>query len=349
VSGTSKNRWAAITALCVLLVMGACSSGGRVQPLDTRLPEPNLNTTTRTQYALTWLPRPEEPIPIAVYGVADETGAFKPSDSVQTLSRAVTQGATSILIKSLQDAGNRGWFTVVERENLDNLLRERQIILEMRQRYLGESPLESTALPSLFFAGIIIEGAITGYDTNLRTGGAGAAYLGIGASTQYRQDAVSIYLRAVSVKTGEVLVSVTTEQRIASFAVQGSAFRFVAFQELLEAEAGVTFNDPRHLAVRQAFEKGVYGLIIEGARAGIWSFEDSELGEAAIDHYERTYATSLSPDLVTSIPEIFFTAEQRARERKNQALAASSGRSEANHSSPQTMFSPSMMEDTPTN
>jgi curli production assembly/transport component CsgG len=319
---------------------------GRAPPLDTRLAEPLLNTTTRTQYALLWLPRPEERVPIAVYGVADETGAFKPSDTVQTLSRAVTQGATSILIKSLQDAGNRGWFTVVERENLDNLLRERQIILEMRQRYLGESPMESNALPSLFFAGIIIEGAITGYDTNLRTGGAGAAYLGIGASTQYRQDAVSVYLRAISVKTGEVLVSVTTEQRIASVAVQGSAFRFVAFQELLEAEAGVTFNDPRHLAVRQAFEKGVYGLIIEGARAGIWSFEDSELGKAAIDHYEQTYSTALSPDLVNSIPEIFYTAGKRARERENQAGATSSRSSVANLASPQTMFAPSTVEET---
>ena len=96
-----------------------------------------------------WLPRPTERVPVAVYGMADETGAFKPTDGVQTLSRAVTQGATSILLKALHDAGNRGWFTVIERENLDNLLKERQIILEMRQRYLGEPALQSNALPSL--------------------------------------------------------------------------------------------------------------------------------------------------------------------------------------------------------
>ena len=52
---------------------------------------------------------------------------------VQTLSRAVTQGATSMLIKALQDAGDGSWFTVIEREQLDNLLKERQIITEMRR------------------------------------------------------------------------------------------------------------------------------------------------------------------------------------------------------------------------
>ena len=118
-------------------------------------------------------------------------------------------------------AGSR----VIERENLQNLLKERQIILDMRQRYLGEEELNREALPALKFAGILIEGAITGYDTNTVTGGAGARYLGIGASTQYREDAVSVYLRAVSVKTGEVLISITSEQRVASVAVQGNAFR----------------------------------------------------------------------------------------------------------------------------
>ena len=71
----------------------------------------------------------------------------------------------------------------------------------MRQRYLGETTIYKDALPALKFAGILIEGAITGYDTNMRTGGAGARYLGVGAFTQYREDSVSLYLRVVSGKT----------------------------------------------------------------------------------------------------------------------------------------------------
>lgn len=182
---------------------------------------------------------------------------------------------------------------MIERQNLQNLLRERQIILDMRKRYLGEEELNREALPALKFAGVLIEGAITGFDTNRVTGGAGARYLGIGAFSEYREDAVSVYLRAVSVKTGEVLISISTEQRIASVAMQGNAFKFVSFQELLEVDAGITMNQPRHLAVRQAFEKAVYGMIVEGAELGLWSFADQQAGYAAINHYRATYAPNL--------------------------------------------------------
>jgi len=181
-------------------------------------------------------------VAIAVYGFTDQTGQFKPSDAGQTLSRAVTQGASSMLVKALQDAGNRSWFTVVERERLDNLLRERQIIGEMRKRYLGEQDVDPNALPALLFAGVLLEGGIVGYDTNTVTGGAGAAFLGIGARTEYRQDTVTVYLRAVSVRTGEVLANITASKTIASQALGASAFKFVAFRELLEAEAGITSN-----------------------------------------------------------------------------------------------------------
>src|SRR3546814_122363 len=134
---------------------------------------------------------------------------FKPTEGVQTLSRAVTQGATSILVKALQEAGNHGWFTVIERERLDNLLRERAVIREMRAAYLGEKTLNRQALPPLLFAGILLEGGIIGYDSNTKSGGLGARFLGIGGSTQYREDTVTVYLRAVSVKTGEVLSTIS--------------------------------------------------------------------------------------------------------------------------------------------
>ena len=301
------------TAACgaAVTVLSACATPG-FQP-KMQLADAELNPVTVTEHTLKWLPGPNAQIPVAVYGLADETGAFKPSEGTQTLSRAVTQAPTPILIKALQDAGNRRWFSVIERENLQNLLKERQIITEMRQRYLGESELNQEALPALKFAGVLIEGAITGYDTNTVTGGAGARYLGIGASTQYREDAVSIYLRAVSVKTGEVLISITSEQRVASVAVQGNAFRFVAFQELLEAEAGLTMNQPRHLAVRQAIEKAVYGMIVEGAELGLWEFEDQLAGQAAIAHYRSVYAPAYNDRFNDALPPQFFAAEERQR------------------------------------
>ena len=131
-----------LASLGLVAVLVSCATPPKI---EQKMAEPVLNPTTQTEYALLWLPKPLEQIPVAVYGVNDETGAFKSSDSVQTLSRAVTQGATPILIKALHDAGDRSWFTVIEREKLDNLLKERQIILEMRQRYLGESAKDSHA------------------------------------------------------------------------------------------------------------------------------------------------------------------------------------------------------------
>lgn len=298
------------------LVLTGCATP-RFAP-EMRMADAKINPESVTGHALRWLPSPSQGIPVAVYGIADETGAFKPSEGGQTLSRAVTQAPTPILIKALHDAGNRTWFDVIERENLGNLIKERQIVQEMRQRYLGETELNRAALPALKFAGVLIEGAITGYDTNTRTGGAGARYLGIGAFTQYREDAVSVYLRAVSVKTGEVLVSITAEQRVASVALQGDAFRFVAFQKLLEAEAGVTMNQPRHMAVRQALEKAVYGLIIEGAELNLWNFEDPNAGAVAINHYRTNYAPAELASAGGNLPPEFYAAHQA---RQSQQVA----------------------------
>lgn len=240
---------------------------------------------TQTQNLLNQLPAPQRQVAIAVYGFSDQTGQFRPTTTGQTLSRAVTQGASSILVKALQDAGNRQWFTVVERERLDNLLKERQIIGEMRKRYLGEQQVDPNALPALLFAGVLLEGGIIGYDTNTVTGGAGAAFLGIGARTEYRQDTVTVYLRAVSVRTGEVLTNIQASKTIASQAIGASAYRFVAFRELLEAEAGITSNEPDQVALQQAIEKAVYGLVLEGVDLGLWRFADSEGAQALMSTY----------------------------------------------------------------
>lgn len=268
----------------LLPVMAACAttqdsySGLVEQPAVSEV-------RTDTQSRLRSLPPPIEKAAVAVYSFEDQTGQFKPSEGVQTLSRAVTQGSTSVLLKALQDAGDRTWFTVIERENLDNLLKERQIIREMRKQYLGEDDLNQSALPPLLFAGIILEGGVIGYDTNTLTGGAGARFLGIGAKTDYREDKVTVYLRAVSVKTGEVITSVVASKKIASIGVAANAFRFVSFKELLEVDTGITTNEPDLLALRQATEKAVELLIMEGAALGVWEFQDQVAGAELMEKY----------------------------------------------------------------
>jgi curli production assembly/transport component CsgG len=270
-------------AFAVSGCMTVGDDGRSLLPEDTSLAY--FPKKTQTQNLLQQLPGPQRQVAIAVYGFTDQTGQFKPTNAGQTLSRAVTQGAGSILVKALQDAGNREWFTVVERERLDNLLKERQIIGEMRRRYLGEEQVDPNALPALLFAGVLLEGGIIGYDTNTVTGGAGAAFLGIGARHEYRQDTVTVYLRAVSVRTGEVLTNVQASKTIASQAIGANAYRFVAFRELLEAEWGITANEPDQVALQQAIEKAVYGLVLEGVELELWRFADMQAAQPILASY----------------------------------------------------------------
>lgn len=271
------------------LALAACATitkDGRTAFPETRS-KAFIPDKTQTQTLLEALPAPDRPVAIAVYGFSDQTGQFKPTEQGQTLSRAVTQGGASILVKALQDAGQRKWFTIVERESLKNLLSERQIIREMRERYLGEKDINAQALPALLFAGVLLEGGIVGYDTNTVTGGAGAAFLGIGGHTEYRQDTVTVYLRAVSVRTGEVLTSVTASKTIASQSIGANAFRYVGFKELLQAEAGYTTNEPDQVALQQAIEKAVYSLVLEGVDLKLWNFADTNAGWPLLWQYRQ--------------------------------------------------------------
>lgn len=273
---------------------GCATSTGRLLLPKNGAP-PIVAEITASQRDLLYIPPPAEPVPVAVYSFQDQTGQFKPSET-QELSRAVTQGATSVLIGALRNAGNGNWFTVVERERLDNLLRERQIIREMRKSYLGEEATPASILPSLLFAGIILEGGIIGFDSNVETGGVGARFLGIGASTQYRTNRATVYLRAVSVKTGEVLANVVSQKSVSSYAVSPGVFKFVEFDELLEFESGVASNEPTQVAVQGAIEKAVYALIMEGAAPGpkqLWSFADAQRAEPWLQRYRQDRERSL--------------------------------------------------------
>lgn len=266
------------------VALSACAT---TQPYSLVTEPAKVAAVTASQKELLDLPAPAQRLTVAVYNFQDQTGQFRGGETTQSLSRVVSQGATSILVKALQDAGDRSWFQVMERERLDNLLKERQIIREMRQRYLGEEQINPEALPSLMFAGVLLEGGVIGYDSNTVSGGAGARYLGIGASTEYRQDTVTVYLRAVSVKTGEVLTTVVAKKTVASIGVNANAFRYVAFRELLEAEAGVTTNEPDQVALQQAIEKAVHSLVLEGAQLGFWRFANPAAAKPLLDGYDK--------------------------------------------------------------
>lgn len=235
---------------------------------------------------LTSLPAPQEKVVAAVYKFRDQTGQYQPSEVGASWSTAVTQGATSILQRALEESG---WFTTIEREGLSNLLNERKIIRSSRQAFDQQNGTPSTDnLPPLLFAGILIEGGIVSYDANVLTGGAGARYFGVGGNVQYRQDRVTVYLRATSTSNGRILKTIYTSRTILSQKVDAGLFRFVSFQRLLEAETGFTHNEPSELAVREAIEKAVHGLVVEGIQDGLWSLKDPEdINAPTLQAYQR--------------------------------------------------------------
>ena len=237
---------------------------------------PTLTPISDTSRDLVQLPQPRGKIVASVYGFRDQTGQYKAAPD-SSFSTAVTQGAGSLLVKAISDSG---WFIPVEREGLQNLLTERRIVRALETRP-GQKPPADT-LSGLLPASVLLEGGVIAYEQDVRTGGIGVRYFGIGASDQYRTDQVTVNLRAVDIRTGRILVSVSTTKTIFSFRLAGDVFRFVSFRRLLEAEAGYTTNEPAQLALRDAIEAAVIHVIVQGIRENHWALRDPKDMESPI-------------------------------------------------------------------
>ena len=215
--------------------------------------------------AITKVPMPARIPVVAIYKFEDLTGQRKSRDGIADFSSAVTQAPEAYLIRALKQSG---FFKVVERKGLDHLTKERQLIRQTRQSFEDE-----TKQKPLLFAGLIIEGGIVDYNTNLLTGGVGARYLGIGNSKQYREDKVVISIRIVSVSTGEILLEILTSKANLSVGLSNDYFRFHSNDtELVEFESGNAMNEPKYIAVQAATETAVVELIRQGIEKGYWKY-----------------------------------------------------------------------------
>lgn len=233
-------------------------------------------TEMKMQKEFDTVPAPaQKKITVAVYSFQDKTGQRRNTPNIASFSTAVTQGAEPFLIKALQDVGKGQWFDVVERVNVDNLIKERTIIKQMREMYEGSN---AKNVPPMQFAGIIVEGGIIGYDSGMESGGVAYKWLGIGPQSQYSKDVVTVSLRAVSVSSGKVLATITVSKTIYSTADSIAVLKaFRGGTAFFEAETGLTINEPTTLAVKATVEAAVVELINEGERKGIWSFKTPKL------------------------------------------------------------------------
>jgi curli production assembly/transport component CsgG len=176
---------------------------------------------------------------VAVYSFNDLTGQRKSVDGIASFSTAVTMAPDAYLIRA-----------------------------QTRQTFEDKSQQEP-----LLFAGLIIEGGIVDYNTNLLSGGMGARYLGIGNSKQYREDTVVISLRLVSVSTGEILIEILTSKTILSVGLSNDFFRFIADgTKLVEFESGNAMNESKSIAIQAAMETAVVELITQGREKGYWLY-----------------------------------------------------------------------------
>lgn len=151
------------------------------------------------------------------------------------------------------------------------------MIRQMREIYDGQN---AKPLPPMLFAGILVEGGIVGYDSNVVTGGSGMRILGIGPQTQYQADMITVSLRVVSVTSGEVLVSITTTKTVYSYMDKLGVLRFVeAGTKSIEAEIGMGVNESGNRATNMAIQAAVVEMIRLGQKKGLWDYDPKSVEE----------------------------------------------------------------------
>ena len=214
---------------------------------------------------------------IAIYpnSFKDLTGQRRSNSSFALFSTAITQAPEAFLIRAFKHTAGGKFFRVVERVGLDDLTKERQLIRSTRQEFK-----EDNKMKPLLFAGLLVQGGVVSYEANLKSGGAGARYLGIGNSKQYREDTVTISLRLISVSTGEVLMETLVSKSIISTSISQDIFRFIEQQtELVEIEGGVAENESVSIALQKAIETGVLNIINIRIERGYWKYENIKINE----------------------------------------------------------------------
>ena len=212
---------------------------------------------------------------VAVYPTAftDLSGQRKSNSSFAMFSTAVTQSPNSLLVHVLKHTADGNFFIVVDRMGLDNLTKERQLIRSTRDQLINEEENKKQLMP-LLFAGVLFDGAVISYDTNILSGGAGARIFGISKTISYRQDQVTISLRMISTSTGEILAEVLSSKTLYSYGMSDDLFRFFeSGTENVEVEIGNAENEPTTIALQKAIEVALLEIISLGYERSYWKHE----------------------------------------------------------------------------
>jgi len=224
-------------------------------------------------------PAPPRALTVGVYSCVDTSGQRRPTRLPQELSTAVPMDCTPYLIDAVRSVP-RGYVYLVERQHVDELLRERQLatlaLNTPPETTVPAAGLEALPPPparrliTLRVAEILLIGQVVAYDRATRQAAGGLAVNGTGGSGEYVTDLVTFSLRAVAVQTGEILAQTTVSKSVTSLSIGGHISK-IYDTSTVEFEIGGAGNEPVGLALSAAVRSALIALINQGLRDGWWS------------------------------------------------------------------------------
>jgi curli production assembly/transport component CsgG len=230
------------------------------------------------QPEITLPPAPPRALTVGVYSCIDTSGQRRPTRLPQELSTAVPMDCTPYLIDAVRSVP-KGYVFLVERQHVDELLRERQLATLALNTPTDAAPAAGIeALPppparrliTLRVAEILLIGQVVAYDRATRQVAGGVAVNSTGGSGEYVTDLVTFSLRAVAVQTGEVLGQSTVSKSVTSLSIGGHISKIYS-TDVVEIEFGGAGNEPVGLALGAAVRSALIALINQGLRDGWWS------------------------------------------------------------------------------
>lgn len=203
------------------------------------------NVTTATQL-LASLPEVEEKHQVAIYDIKDKTGQYS-----EIGSYVVTQGATEMLITALIRSRQ---FEVLDRINFNNFMTEQNLVSQERT-----AADDGPTVGEMLGADYLIEGAITEYQIDRKTGGLGLIVGGKGGQQEYALASCAVDLRATDTTSGKVVWAKSLKKEIVGEKIGFQVFSFMG-NNIVEFESGRGKQEVINLVVRTLLEEAVYKL-----------------------------------------------------------------------------------------
>jgi len=266
-----------------MLALTGCVSEGAPSAMPTVLSDEPISLP----------PPPPRALTVGIYNCIDTTGQRRPTGQPQELSTAVPVDCTPYLIEAVRSL-RPGYVFLVERQHVDELLRERQLATlalntatEAASAAAGQAagggrgrPQGGAAVPpqpvapprrlaTLRVAELLLVGQVVAYDRATKEAAGGLAINGAGGTGTLVTDLITFSLRAVAVQTGEVLGQTTATKSVTSLRVAGHTTKIFS-TSLLEFELGGAGNEAVGLALRTAVRSALGELINQGIHNGWW-------------------------------------------------------------------------------